>query len=77
MSETSALRCLPDVERFVLCSIPTACVFVIGIVGWVLLLAISPVHATANHLHIRYFGCICIVVRDARHNESERGLIFL
>jgi hypothetical protein len=42
-------------------SIPAASVFIIGIVGWVLLLTISPVKASASHLHIRYFGCICIV----------------
>ncbi|GHJ88854.1 hypothetical protein NliqN6_5256 [Naganishia liquefaciens] len=41
--------------------IPAASVFVIGIVGWVLLLTISPVKPSASHLHIRYFGCICIV----------------
>ncbi|KAI5451618.1 hypothetical protein NCC49_001599 [Naganishia albida] len=48
-------------DKFRTRGIPAASVFVIGIVGWVLLLAISPVHATASHLHIRYFGCICIV----------------
>ncbi len=42
--------------------LPVASVFIIGIVGWVLLLAVSPVHATHGELHVRYFGCICVVV---------------
>jgi len=41
---------------------PVACVFIIGIVGWSLLYGISPVHASHSDLHVRYFGCICVVV---------------
>jgi hypothetical protein len=41
---------------------PVAAVFIIGIVGWSLLYGISPVHASHSDLHVRYFGCICVVV---------------
>ncbi|KAJ6568478.1 major facilitator superfamily domain-containing protein [Mycena capillaripes] len=41
--------------------VPVASVFCIGIVGWAILLGVSPVHATHSALHARYFGCICIV----------------
>ncbi|KDE03411.1 hypothetical protein MVLG_06077 [Microbotryum lychnidis-dioicae p1A1 Lamole] len=41
--------------------IPVASVFVVGIIGWALLLAIPAHKATPTQLHVRYFGCICIV----------------
>lgn len=46
--------------------IPSACVFLVGIVGWSILLGVDPgsAHhkASAAHLHLRYFGVICVVV---------------
>lgn len=44
-----------------LSSIPVACVFAIGLVGWGILIGVNPIGATASDLHVRYFGCICIV----------------
>ncbi|SCZ93063.1 BZ3500_MvSof-1268-A1-R1_Chr6-2g08438 [Microbotryum saponariae] len=41
--------------------IPVASVFVVGIIGWALLLTIPAHKATHTQLHVRYFGCICIV----------------
>lgn len=41
--------------------IPVASVYLIGIVGWSILLGVTPVKPTASMLHARYFGCICIV----------------
>ncbi|GAA5924395.1 uncharacterized protein JCM15063_005628 [Sporobolomyces koalae] len=42
--------------------IPVMIVFAIGIVGWSILFGIEPHHASVSHLHVRYFGCICVVV---------------
>lgn len=36
-------------------------VYICGIVGWAILYAVSPVHASHSDLHVRYFGCILIV----------------
>lgn len=42
--------------------IPAACVFLIGLVGWTLLLTINAHKPTHTELHVRYFACICVVV---------------
>jgi hypothetical protein len=36
-------------------------VYVVGLAGWAVLLAVNPVHASKGDLHARYFGCIAIV----------------
>ncbi|GFZ45527.1 hypothetical protein JCM24511_03253 [Saitozyma sp. JCM 24511] len=41
--------------------IPVACVFIVGLVGWVLLQAIPASHITQSQYSARYFGCICVV----------------
>lgn len=41
--------------------IPVMCVFIIGIVGWVILLAVPALHASQSALSARFFACICIV----------------
>ncbi|KAJ7506104.1 major facilitator superfamily domain-containing protein [Mycena galericulata] len=41
--------------------IPVVSVFSISIIGWGILLGVSPIHPSAMGLHARYFGCICIV----------------
>ncbi|KAI5479118.1 high-affinity nicotinic acid transporter [Pseudohyphozyma bogoriensis] len=41
--------------------IPAAIVFLVGLVGWVLLYTVSPVHSTKGQLSARYFGCFCVV----------------
>lgn len=41
--------------------IPVMLVFVVGIVGWSLLLGINPVHASVGALKARYFACFCVV----------------
>jgi hypothetical protein len=42
-------------------SLYAAGVYICGIVGWAILYAVSPVHASHSDLHVRYFGCILIV----------------
>lgn len=49
-------------DRYQTRGFPVAAVFCIGILGWALLLGVSPVHASSTALHVRYFGCICVVV---------------
>ncbi|KAK7060032.1 major facilitator superfamily domain-containing protein [Favolaschia claudopus] len=41
--------------------IPVISVFCISIVGWAILLSVTPIHPTHAQLHARYFGCICVV----------------
>ncbi|KAJ7730953.1 major facilitator superfamily domain-containing protein [Mycena olivaceomarginata] len=41
--------------------VPVASVFCIAIVGWAILLGVTPIHPTHTDLHARYFGCICVV----------------
>ncbi|ORX37396.1 major facilitator superfamily domain-containing protein [Kockovaella imperatae] len=48
-------------DRYQTRGIPATAVFVIGIVGWAILLAVPAHHPTATELHVRYFGCICVV----------------
>ncbi|GAA5830492.1 hypothetical protein JCM11251_002490 [Rhodosporidiobolus azoricus] len=48
-------------DRYQTRGIPAACVFMIGIVGWALLLGIDPVGVSAGGLRARYFACCCIV----------------
>lgn len=40
--------------------VPVMAVFVIGLVGWIILLAV-PAHTDQAGFSARYFGCICIV----------------
>lgn len=42
--------------------IPITVGFTIQIVGWAILLAVPASHSTPSQLHVRYFGCICVVV---------------
>ncbi|KAJ7778849.1 major facilitator superfamily domain-containing protein [Mycena maculata] len=48
-------------DRFQTRGVPVACVFLVSVVGWGILLGISPIDPTHTALHTRYFGCICIV----------------
>ncbi|GJN87727.1 hypothetical protein Rhopal_000682-T1 [Rhodotorula paludigena] len=41
--------------------IPIMCVFATGIVGWSILLGVSPVDPSSSDLKVRYFGCFCVV----------------
>ncbi|KAJ7225131.1 major facilitator superfamily domain-containing protein [Mycena haematopus] len=41
--------------------VPAASVFAIAIVGWAILLGVSPIEPSHMALHARYFGCICVV----------------
>jgi MFS family permease len=43
-------------------AIPAAIVFIIALVGWTILMTVNAHHATASELHVRYFGCICVVI---------------
>ena len=40
---------------------PVMSVFIIGIVGWAILLSIPAAATTTAQFSARYFGCICIV----------------
>jgi hypothetical protein len=42
--------------------VPAACIFLVGLTGWAILLGVPAEHPTATELHVRYFGCICVVV---------------
>lgn len=42
--------------------VPAACIFLVGLTGWAILLGVPAEHPTATALHVRYFGCICVVV---------------
>jgi hypothetical protein len=42
--------------------IPAACIFLVGLTGWAILLSVPALHPTPTELHVRYFGCICVVV---------------
>jgi hypothetical protein len=42
--------------------LPAAGIFLVGLTGWAILLGVPAAHATATQLHVRYFGCICVVV---------------
>ncbi|BGP13076.1 hypothetical protein JCM10213v2_000995 [Rhodosporidiobolus nylandii] len=67
--------------------IPSMSVYAIGIVGWVILLAVNPVGVTKGGLRARYFACCCLatagyaniplvmswVSRNAP-NESQRAV---
>ncbi|KAF7340529.1 Major facilitator superfamily domain-containing protein [Mycena sanguinolenta] len=48
-------------DRYQTRGIPAASVFAIAILGWGLLLGVSPIKPTHMMLHARYFGCICVV----------------
>jgi hypothetical protein len=41
--------------------IPIACVFIIGVVGWAVLLAVPAAHITDSQFSARYFAC-CLIV---------------
>jgi MFS family permease len=41
--------------------VPAACVFALGIIGWAILMAVPPKHATPSQFSARYFACILIV----------------
>jgi hypothetical protein len=47
-------------DRYQTRGIPTACVFIIGLIGWTILYAIDPRPGHGN-LHARYFAVICVV----------------
>lgn len=49
-------------DRYQTRGVPVMVVFAVGIVGWSILLAVKPHHATHAALHARYFGVICVVV---------------
>ena len=42
--------------------IPAACIFLVGLTGWAILLSVPAHEPTGTDLHVRYFGCICVVV---------------
>ncbi|KAL8291709.1 hypothetical protein RQP46_001967 [Phenoliferia psychrophenolica] len=48
-------------DRYQTRGIPIASVFCIGIVGWAILFAVSPIKASHMALRARYFGCIAVV----------------
>ncbi|GAA5900441.1 hypothetical protein JCM6882_001247 [Rhodosporidiobolus microsporus] len=48
-------------DRYQTRGIPVMSVFAIGIVGWALLLGISPVGVSEAGLRARYFACCCVV----------------
>lgn len=48
-------------DRYQTRALPAASVFIIGIVGWTILLTVNAHKPTAGELHARYFGCICVV----------------
>ena len=48
-------------DRYQTRALPAASVFIIGIVGWTILLTVNAHKPTASELHARYFGCICVV----------------
>lgn len=61
LTNTSVLILTSYSDRARSRGIPAACVFCIGIVGWAILLGVNAVKPTHTELHVRYFGCICIV----------------
>ncbi|KAL7411142.1 major facilitator superfamily domain-containing protein [Mrakia frigida] len=48
-------------DRYQQRAMPIMMVFLVGVVGWSLLLGVSPVGATEGALRARYFGCFCVV----------------
>jgi len=42
--------------------IPAACIFLVGLTGWAILRSVPAHEPTGTDLHVRYFGCICVVV---------------
>ncbi|KAF8172951.1 major facilitator superfamily domain-containing protein [Mycena galopus ATCC 62051] len=48
-------------DRYQTRGIPAVSIFAIAIVGWGILLGVSPIHPSQMMLHARYFGCICVV----------------
>jgi hypothetical protein len=42
--------------------IPAAGIFLVGLTGWAILLSVPAHEPTGTDLHVRYFGCICVVV---------------
>jgi 4-hydroxybenzoate polyprenyltransferase len=48
-------------DRALTRGIPVAIVFIIGAVGWAILMGVSPVKASHAMLSVRYFGCFCVV----------------
>jgi len=48
-------------DRYQTRGLPAACVFIIALTGWAILLSVNAHHPTPGQLHARYFGCICVV----------------